>query len=140
MTSLSRNRDSRLVSGVCAGLARYSAIDVVWIRLAFVLLGLASGLGTALYLVLALLIPLEEDVGRPANEVFQANLQDLGDAIEEKFNQIYEATGQNRFVAAGLIILGGILLFSQIGWLENGWIVAVGFIVLGGYMLYRRTR
>lgn len=138
--SLHRSHEGRLLSGVCSGLAQYSVIDVVWIRLAFVLLGLASGLGTALYVILALLIPLEKDVGRPPNEIFQANLRDLGDTVEEKFNHIYNATGQNRFVAAGLIILGGVLLFSQIGWLDYGWVIAVGFILLGGYMLYRRAQ
>lgn len=140
MNTLSRDRDTRLISGVCAGLARYSAIDVIWIRLAFVLLGLASGLGTALYVILALLIPLEEDIGRPAGDILRANIRDLGDMAEEKFDQIYEATGQNRIVAAGLILLGGVLLFMQIGWLDYGWVIAVGLILLGGYIILRRAQ
>jgi phage shock protein PspC (stress-responsive transcriptional regulator) len=46
-----------VVAGVAAGLARYLGVDVMIIRLAFVVLAIASGAGTPLYLAGLLLIP-----------------------------------------------------------------------------------
>jgi phage shock protein PspC (stress-responsive transcriptional regulator) len=51
-------RDS-VVAGVAAGLARYLGVDVVIIRLAFVVLAIAGGAGIPLYLAGLLLIPEE---------------------------------------------------------------------------------
>jgi phage shock protein PspC (stress-responsive transcriptional regulator) len=46
-----------VVAGVAAGLARYLGVDVMIIRLAFVVLAIASGAGIPLYLAVLLLIP-----------------------------------------------------------------------------------
>jgi phage shock protein PspC (stress-responsive transcriptional regulator) len=43
--------------GVCAGLAAYFDIDVVWVRLGFVLLTLVTGIGVLLWLVMLLIVP-----------------------------------------------------------------------------------
>jgi phage shock protein PspC (stress-responsive transcriptional regulator) len=51
-------RDS-VVAGVAAGLARYLGVDVMIIRLAFVVLTIFGGAGIPLYLAGLLLIPEE---------------------------------------------------------------------------------
>jgi phage shock protein PspC (stress-responsive transcriptional regulator) len=51
-------RDS-VVAGVAAGLARYLGVDVMIIRLAFVVLTIAGAAGIPLYLAGLLLIPEE---------------------------------------------------------------------------------
>ena len=56
---LFRSRDNRIVGGVSAGIANYLNIDVVWVRLLFVLLALASGFGILVYIICLLLIPDE---------------------------------------------------------------------------------
>ena len=48
-----------MVAGVAAGLARYLGVDVMIIRLAFVVLAIAGGAGIPLYLAGLLLIPEE---------------------------------------------------------------------------------
>ena len=48
-----------VVAGVAAGLARYLGVDVMIIRLAFVVLAIAGGTGVPLYLAALLLIPEE---------------------------------------------------------------------------------
>lgn len=138
MTTLTRNRETRTISGVCSGLARYIAIDVTWVRLAFILLSLASGLGTALYLVLAVLIPFEEDTSLPLGEIVKNNLNDIVETVERMFEQLYEATGQNRLVALLLILLGAFLLMSQFGWLGYGWVIVSSMILIGGFIIFRR--
>ncbi|MDQ1704563.1 MAG: hypothetical protein QOF18_929 [Frankiaceae bacterium] len=45
---LFRRRDGRVVAGVAAGLAEHLHVDVLLVRVAFVLLGVAGGLGVVL--------------------------------------------------------------------------------------------
>jgi phage shock protein PspC (stress-responsive transcriptional regulator) len=54
---LFRDPDDHLIAGVCAGIANYFDIDVVWIRLAFALIVLAGGAGLLLYIVLWVVVP-----------------------------------------------------------------------------------
>ena len=56
-TALRRPARDRVAAGVAAGLARYLGVDVMIIRLAFVVLTIAGGPGIPLYLAGLLLIP-----------------------------------------------------------------------------------
>ena len=58
-TALHRPVQDSVVAGVAAGLARYLGVDVMIIRLAFVVLTIFGGVGIALYLAGLLLIPEE---------------------------------------------------------------------------------
>jgi phage shock protein C len=57
-----------MLGGVAGGLGRYFAVDPLFVRIAFVILAFAGGLGIVLYLVAWILIPAEqpdEPVGPP---------------------------------------------------------------------------
>ncbi|HXA62028.1 MAG TPA: PspC domain-containing protein [Streptosporangiaceae bacterium] len=54
---LDRRADGRLVAGVCAGLAQHLGLEVVIVRLAFVLTLVADGIGLAAYLAFWVLVP-----------------------------------------------------------------------------------
>jgi phage shock protein PspC (stress-responsive transcriptional regulator) len=56
-TCLRRPVQDSVVAGVAAGLARYLGVDVMIIRLAFVVLTIVGGAGIPLYLAGLLLIP-----------------------------------------------------------------------------------
>ena len=56
---LRRRRSDRLVGGIAAEIAARFRIDVTFVRVALVLVGLASGLGVAAYVVAWLVIPIE---------------------------------------------------------------------------------
>jgi phage shock protein PspC (stress-responsive transcriptional regulator) len=56
---LRRPIQDRMVAGVAAGLARYLDVDVMILRIAFVVLAVFSGAGIPLYLAGLLLIPEE---------------------------------------------------------------------------------
>jgi phage shock protein PspC (stress-responsive transcriptional regulator) len=58
-TALRRPVQDCVVAGVAAGLARYLGVDVMLVRLAFVVLAIAGGAGIPLYLAGLLLIPEE---------------------------------------------------------------------------------
>ena len=66
---LLRAKQSRMVAGVCTGLARYFGVDVNLVRLAFGVFTIFYGLGILLYLVAWVILP-EEDEERSILESF----------------------------------------------------------------------
>lgn len=59
---LYRSRNDRVIAGVCSGFAHYLSIDPALVRIATALLALMSfGTTLLLYLILALIIPLEPE-------------------------------------------------------------------------------
>ena len=61
---LRRDRSSRWLGGVCAGIARRYGIDPALVRLAFVIAAVAGGAGVALYAVAWLVVPAGDAAGR----------------------------------------------------------------------------
>lgn len=61
---LARSMDDRMLFGVASGLAHYLKIDPVLVRLFFVLLTLSNGFGLVIYLVLAVLMPIDQPVAK----------------------------------------------------------------------------
>lgn len=56
---LYRSGSERIIAGVAGGLAKYFDIDPVIMRLAFVLLAFANGLGLVAYILLWIVVPSE---------------------------------------------------------------------------------
>lgn len=55
---LRRNALNKVIAGVCSGLADYFDVDVVLVRAIFVASFLFAGVGLGLYLVLWILMPV----------------------------------------------------------------------------------
>ncbi len=72
---LFRNPDDHLVAGVCAGIANYFDIDVVWIRLAFAFGSILGGSGLILYAILWLVVP--KAITRADRMAMKGEKQDL---------------------------------------------------------------
>jgi phage shock protein C len=62
---LVRSRSERVIAGVCGGIGRYLGVDPVLLRIAFIVLALANGLGVIGYVVAWVAIP-EERPGQPS--------------------------------------------------------------------------
>jgi phage shock protein C len=93
---LRRSQSERVLAGVCGGIGRYLGVDPVLLRIAFVILALANGLGLIAYVVAWVAIP-EERPGQP-----------LGPAPEAR-----RETG--RLVLGGaLVVLGLVLLLDRL--------------------------
>lgn len=91
-----RSRSERVIAGVCGGLGRYLGIDPVLLRVAFIILSLANGLGLIAYVVAWVAIP-EEGADRPA-----------GPALEPRREM-------GRLVLGGsLVVLGLVLLLDRL--------------------------
>jgi phage shock protein C len=52
-----RSRSERVIAGVCGGVGRYLGVDPVLLRIAFIILALANGLGVIAYVVCWVAIP-----------------------------------------------------------------------------------
>jgi len=91
-----RSRGERVIAGVCGGIGRYLGVDPVLLRIAFIVLALANGLGVIAYVVAWVAIP-EERPGQP-----------LAAAPEPR-----RETG--RLVLGGsLVVLGLVLLLDRL--------------------------
>lgn len=128
-----RSDSDKLIAGVCGGLADYLGIDPVLVRLAFVVLLLASGIGLVIYLILWVVMPSES----------RSSEEDLIVITPEMTNPA-EYKAQLRIGPAGtvgviLILFGGFFLLNQVGWVSGAFwpIVLIG---AGIYFLVRRAR
>lgn len=65
MNKLYRSRSNRIIAGVCGGIANYFGIDVSIVRIITLLLIFVGGVSIWIYIIAALVIPLE-----PGNENF----------------------------------------------------------------------
>lgn len=63
---LRRDPDRRWIGGVCSGVAGALGVDPMVVRIAFVVAGLAGGLGVVVYLVAWFALPAERGEDRPA--------------------------------------------------------------------------
>lgn len=57
---LQKSGTNRMILGVCGGLSEYFRVDPVIVRLIFILLAFANGVGLFIYLLLALIMPRAE--------------------------------------------------------------------------------
>jgi len=114
-----------MVWGVCGGLAEYFNIDPVIVRLIFVLLIFADGLGILVYIVLTIVFPSVKKAAPRPRQSQAVNPEDKGGR-------------SNRLLGIILIIVGALILvanFYQTWWMAwiNVWpviIVGLGVLIL----------
>ena len=63
---LRRSRTDRILGGVCGGLAHYFGVDTLLMRLLFVVFAITAGAGLLLYVLLWVVMPLEDPAQGPA--------------------------------------------------------------------------
>ena len=65
---LFRSRQNRVIGGVAAGFAEYLNIDIILVRVIFVILAIINGVGLLLYIILWIVVP-EDKTLQPETEV-----------------------------------------------------------------------
>lgn len=127
---LERSEQDTVIAGVCGGIATYLDIEAVWVRLLFILLALASGMGVVIYLVLWLIMPQVDGAGA-GTAVLKENLDDMGHSAKR--------LSQPSAIGVILILLGLFFLANQLGWL-GGLFWPLLIIGVGVYLYSRRNR
>ena len=117
---LARRSDERLLGGVAGGVADYLGIDVVLVRLAFVVAAFLGGVGVIAYLIGWIVLPVAPTA--PGVEAAHADRRQL--------------------IGYGLVALGLLTIGGRLGWTIRGdgafWPVLL--IALGAAVLWLRTR
>ncbi|MBE2201467.1 MAG: PspC domain-containing protein [Anaerolinea sp.] len=136
---LTRSDTDKIIAGVCGGLAAYLNIDAVLVRLAFVVLLFASGIGFPIYVILWVIMPQVDTANQPNSEIIQKNIQEMGNTVAGSMNRV----GRPGTVGAIFILLGIYFLLNQLGWLHwihGGIFWPLIIIGLGAYLLIRRSQ
>lgn len=148
---LYRSRKDRILGGVCGGLGEYFGIDPVWVRVIFVLLAFAQGIGIILYLILWVIVPqapltlegveVEVETEPPPEERLRQAAKEMGEKMEEATQALRKKSkGGNIFLGVALIVLGILFLLQNlhIWWVDFGVLWPVLLIALGVYLLLKK--
>jgi len=153
---LYRSETDSMIGGVCGGLAEYLDIDPVLVRLAFVLLVFAGGIGIIAYIVLWIIMPTRGRVGAPSSQVIRENVESMGERARELGEEVrsafegeavQEPSPQRRerqpaYVVGGLLVLLGLFFLVDslhiFPWWNMGRLWPLIIIFLGLALLLRR--
>ena len=152
---LYRSRTDRMIWGVCGGLAEYFGIDSTIIRVIAILLLFAGGSGILAYIILTIVIPLENSPSREPKDVFMENVAEikqtaaqLGEEVRSTFarkegTSTEAAKARQRTInilGLILVVIGIIFLlasFNFLWWLRWRYLwpivlIAIGLLVILG--------
>lgn len=130
---LTRSETDRIIAGVCGGTAAYIGVDSVIVRLLFLILSFASGIGLLLYAVLWVVMPLEN---------IEDSIRLDGEPELPTRNKEAQAN-QMQTIGAVLLMFGGFFLLQQIGlftWISAGVFWPVILIGGGVYWVVARKK
>ena len=89
---LFRDGDNKFMGGVAAGIAQYFDVDVIWIRLAFILLFFGGGFSLLLYIILWVLLPEAKTTAEKLQmEGEPVNIDNIEKKIRKEFESITES-------------------------------------------------
>lgn len=84
-----RDPDRRIIGGVCAGMGSYWSIDPWVVRVIFIAITLAGGLGLLIYLILYVVLPeaktTSQKIEMKGNPV---NIKNITDAVKDEFDTV----------------------------------------------------
>jgi len=150
---LYRSRSDRMIWGVCGGLAKYFDMDPTIIRAIAVLSIFLGSVGIWAYIILAIVVPLEDSKAAEPKDTIKENVEELKETARELGREIQSTlTGEegkseevakirhHRRNTLGiiLIILGILFLLGSLNifwWFDWGnlWplvLVAIGVLVI----------
>ncbi len=86
---LFRNPDDKVIGGVASGLAAYLGIDVVWVRVVFLVLTFFNGLGFLAYLILWIATPEAKSASqRLEMSGTPVTLETISERIKERIEEV----------------------------------------------------
>lgn len=144
---LYRSRTDSVLAGVCGGLGQYLRIDPVIVRLFFLLLGLSSGIGVPVYLIMWIVIPYEGEAATGSAETAHTGGQEIADRARAMGDELRQSLSKPN-PQAGIIVGAALVIFGLVALLRNldiPWLFWLRFdllwpilLILGGAVLIWR--
>jgi len=132
---LTRSREDKILGGVCGGIARYLGVDPLLVRILFVLLALANGLGVLTYFALWMLLP----VGEPRER--ESGVDPFG---RREPSQVTSRPANRALVGgAVLVTVGLLLLLKNVGllwWFRWDMVAPLMLVVVGAIVVLNALR
>lgn len=106
---LFRDSEDKFLGGVCSGLAHYFGIDIIWMRLLWLILFFFFGTGFLIYILLWILIPQAETTaeklqmkGEPVNisnieRKIREEFQDVSSRVKNGVNEVSNTVRSSEF-------------------------------------------
>lgn len=141
----------RIIGGVCCGIAARLHVDTLWVRIVFVVLAFAQGVGLILYLALWILIPDAPEGQARGRSGFAAVTADLERMWAEVRGRPATAAvvadpsaapARDRSLVLGVILLvaGLVLLGTNTGWINWSVLWPLVLIAIGVFVLLRNAQ
>ncbi len=136
---LYRSSTDKIIAGVCGGLAEYFDVDSTLVRIIFVLLALADGLGVILYVILALIIPQKGGLD------IKANADELAGKARSLAADLKKSRNGHNWLGIVIVVIGLAILLRNIlplsmMWFGHGMLWALIAIIAGLYLIIRNNR
>ena len=137
---LFRDTDSAVVAGVCAGIANFFKIDVVFIRALFIVIFFFAGFGVPVYIIMWIIVPKAKTTidrlrmkGKPITvETMREEVENAADRLKngsKKFaDKIRKGDGYSDTVSRGARFIS---VFFGLGFVFFGLMFLVVFIIFG---------
>jgi phage shock protein C len=121
---LYKSRRDRVISGVCGGIAEYFHVDVVIVRIAWVLSVFLHGIGLLAYLLAVFVVPSDPEVQEQYSAP-PAKTKSSRSAQTASSNQSMHSTKNTAYYLGMFLIALGVLLLLK-GWTRD-WIDLIRF-------------
>ncbi|MBK8883759.1 MAG: PspC domain-containing protein [Bacteroidales bacterium] len=84
-----RDTDNRIIGGVCSGMGAYWNIDPVILRIIFIALTLAGGIGVIVYLILYIVLPEAKTTAQKIEMKGEpVNIHNIKEAVKNEFDSV----------------------------------------------------
>ena len=149
MPRLRKSERERVLFGVSGGLGDYFELDPVFVRVGFIALCFASGLGVVLYIALAIVMPRAGAPERTPAETVKDNVEHIAEEAADAGRRLGAAMGpvttERRRSGLGILLIavGAIILLANLGlffWWRWDIFWAALLIGAGIIMVKRQTR
>ena len=134
---LTRSKSNQVIAGISSGLGNYLNLDPIVIRIVFVLLAMAGGLGFLIYLILWILIPNTST--QQYDQVLKENITEIKSRAQTtlgRTNSAAAAKSPRQMLGAMIISFGILILLKNLGFefisMDKVWPVLV--IIVGFYL------
>jgi phage shock protein C len=139
---LRRSAVNKELGGVAGGLGEYFAVDPTIVRIIFIILFFFDGIGLIVYLLLWLIMPLDNEPAAGGRQQVRANAEEFGQTIRQQAARL-NSDESKRWLGWMLLVVGAFFLlrqFSHLFWdyidLDTYWPILL--VIAGIWLLWRR--